>query len=272
MNPNLIGNMIKKLLPYIFRLGIEKLFIPNRTLNIFYHGVAPTYDPDFKTVSVQDFDRQMEYFKKNFDIIPLSPACEMKLSKFKTKRRTLTISFDDGFLNNLVCAYPILEKYQIPATVFVCGISTTDNPDLYIGQFRDRLKCTQENEIYWNLLNRDKLKELSEKPLIEIGSHCNYHIRLTEIVNYDQLRDELRVSKKNIEDLIQKPVTSLAFPFGAYNDCIVAHAKIAGYKNLLSVDKPDKYSGVLPRWGVSGKSTFEANMLNIIKAFYRYGY
>ena len=42
----------------------------------------------------------------------------------KPKRKTLTISFDDGYRNNLHNALPLLEKYNMKATFFVSGVCT----------------------------------------------------------------------------------------------------------------------------------------------------
>ncbi|MEZ4980992.1 MAG: polysaccharide deacetylase family protein [Saprospiraceae bacterium] len=68
------------------------------------------------------FDQQMRYFKANFDIISTETALEYQKSGIIPKRPTISISFDDGYLNNMTNALPILEKYEIGATFFISSV------------------------------------------------------------------------------------------------------------------------------------------------------
>ncbi len=79
-----------------------------------YHGVGGHYCP------ADVFESQMKYIKDNFTVISLKQALEMSSDsngKFGTE---VVLTFDDGLRNNSTIAYPILSRYGLPATFFVC--------------------------------------------------------------------------------------------------------------------------------------------------------
>ncbi|GAB3100014.1 polysaccharide deacetylase family protein [Aestuariicella hydrocarbonica] len=93
----------------------------NKLSILIYHQVLDELDdmrpgePD-KT----QFDWQMQLLHKYFNPMPLSEAL-MLLRENTLPPRSVCVTFDDGYLNNLQVAYPILKRYQIPATVFVAS-------------------------------------------------------------------------------------------------------------------------------------------------------
>jgi len=103
---------------------IEKLpflFWPRRqTLTtLIFHRVLPA--PDALRPGEPDpvrFGQLMRFIAGNFTVLPLSEAVD-RLQNGTLPRRSCCITFDDGYADNLTIALPILEKYQLSATVFV---------------------------------------------------------------------------------------------------------------------------------------------------------
>jgi len=132
-------NLAKKLarsivFPTIIGIGIERLFpkLSNKyLLNIYYHGVVKKDSTFFnpRHISTDQFEKQIRYFTKHFDIISLEEAFEVKKGNIVLSKPTITISFDDGYLNNITNALPILEKYRVKSTFFISGICTENNID-----------------------------------------------------------------------------------------------------------------------------------------------
>jgi len=88
-------------------------------LVLLYHRVAmDPVDSQLLSVTPENFEEQLIILKKNFDIIPLGRLVKDLRSR-KLKQGTLSITFDDGYLDNLTNALPILEKHKIHATIFV---------------------------------------------------------------------------------------------------------------------------------------------------------
>lgn len=124
--------------PTIVNLGFEKLLSKQSTnnfLNIMYHGVVKKDSTYFspRHITAQQFEKQLIYLKKNFDIIDVNEAFDRNKNKSIPNKKTITISFDDGYLNNLTTALPLIEKYEIPCTFFISSfcVENAENPILW---------------------------------------------------------------------------------------------------------------------------------------------
>ena len=85
-----------------------------------YHHVLPHDDEMIKFiqpgmyVTVNTFEKHLQYLSKHYTLIPLD-----QLIRYPDVKNTCTITFDDGWTDNYIHAYPILKKYGIPATIFL---------------------------------------------------------------------------------------------------------------------------------------------------------
>ena len=97
-----------------------------------YHRVYPKKDNFFVPyVSPEEFENQIKYLQKYFKIFSLEELVNfLKNSKICNEeyKNIAVITFDDGYKDNYIYAYPILKRHRIPATIFL----TTD----YIGEDR----------------------------------------------------------------------------------------------------------------------------------------
>lgn len=86
---------------------------------LIFHRVLPAPDPLRPGEPDQlRFDQLMRFIAGNFAVLPL-PEAVNQLQRGTLPRRACCITFDDGYADNLTIALPILEKYKLPATVFV---------------------------------------------------------------------------------------------------------------------------------------------------------
>jgi peptidoglycan/xylan/chitin deacetylase (PgdA/CDA1 family) len=86
---------------------------------LVYHRVLAQPDPLHEGEAVADvFEAQMRFFARHFAVLPLREAVGL-LQQGKLPRRACCITFDDGYADNLTVALPILQRYKLPATVFV---------------------------------------------------------------------------------------------------------------------------------------------------------
>ena len=87
-----------------------------------YHRIIddPRMDPfDLgMCVSLEHFKQQIAYFKQHFEVIGLSEGVAMMQRGATLPRRALSITFDDGYLDNLTLAAPVLQAAGLPATLF----------------------------------------------------------------------------------------------------------------------------------------------------------
>jgi peptidoglycan/xylan/chitin deacetylase (PgdA/CDA1 family) len=96
-------------------------------------------------------------------------------------------------------------------------------------------KTKNGEEDYWLQMTKEQIIDLSASPFASIGSHGYYHNDLAMISSNDAA-EELILSKQYLENIINKPVNSFAFPYGAYTPTVVKAAKQAGYNQLLAMN------------------------------------
>ena len=131
---------------------------------LLYHRVIKlSYDPLDHCVPPELFYQQVEAFKSRFRIIRLGELVDNLRRGRALKERSVVITFDDGFADNVQEALPVLESLDAPATVFV----TTG----YIGQNR---------ELWWEDLERILLQAESLPPTLNLdvaGEQFSYPVR-----------------------------------------------------------------------------------------------
>lgn len=187
---------------------------------LLYHRVAEVNDdPHLLAVGLYKFEKQLSYIKKHFTTISLREMSEQLKSK-RLKKGSVAITFDDGYADNFINALPILEKLQIPATIFVtAGMIGKTEPF-----FWDKETKTEERG---RSLTENELIELSKNQLIEIGAHTMTHPHLSSLKKEEQ-EIEILESKRKLESIIKKPILSFAYPFGTKSDFNYDTLKIVG--------------------------------------------
>lgn len=202
-----------------------------------YHNMAPReernkYTKDnFWTVEAEKFDKEMKFLKDNhFKTLTMQEFYDWKKGKIELPRKSVLITFDDGYYSNYKYAFPILKKYGLNATVFVIGAMLPDKQDSY----KEGTPPTDEYIAHDTL---EKIK--TEYPNIEICSH-SFNLHESEgglkDKSYDWLMEDMRNFKENIGE-----TPYFAYPRGVYNDTIIQALKDSGYKMafLFGEEKKD---------------------------------
>jgi len=146
------------------------------------------------------------------------------LEQLNKGKKYSSVTFDDGFQNVLKNALPELYKLKIPATLFI--------PTGYLGQRQGWIDQKGHEDYDELIINAKQLSNLPEE-LIMIGSHCVTHKDLT-ILKKSEIEEELIKSKNDLENVINRKVDLVAFPFGSYNEEVIHLAKKVGYKRCFS--------------------------------------
>lgn len=191
---------------------------------LMYHSISEHIKKEKHNkwrVKPEDFEKQMNWFYKNnwksFTITEIT-----KLDKIPEK--SFIITFDDGFEDNFTNAFPILQKYNFKATIYLV-------PNQKANHWEEK-----NTSILSNLLNNEQILQMQNSGLIEFGSHTLSHVNLSTIID-EQLINELRESKKEVENITKKDCEAFAYPYGKFDDKIVQAVKNAGYKNATVVKR-----------------------------------
>lgn len=107
-----MNNPLPKLVAQLASQFVMRLSILN------YHRVLDVHDPMQPAVpNCGDFDREMRWLTNSFNVAPLTEAVQ-QLRAGRLPARTICITFDDGYRDNLTNALPILESHGVKATFF----------------------------------------------------------------------------------------------------------------------------------------------------------
>ena len=130
--------------------------------------------------------------------------------------RTVIITFDDGYVDNLL-AFDELQRRGMSASWFVVTGALGQTPDW------------NDNDLpKGRLLNPSELRAMQAAGM-EIGSHTRSHLRLTE-VDDTRLTSELQTSKTELEEILGSEASSFAYPYGAWDQRCEQAVQRAGYK------------------------------------------
>lgn len=186
---------------------------------LMYHSVKP-HDPGENRLVVPTgvFDRQMAFLAGNkYKILTLEQAADVVKSGGRPSGKSVVVTFDDGNEDNYTHAFPILKKYGIRATIFLIA-NDIGKPDR---------------------LNMDQIREMQDSGLVTFGSHTFSHLFLDAVTDPETITEEIAGSKKALESLIGRPVTSFSYPMGRITPAARQAVVDAGY-SVAVVTNPGK--------------------------------
>jgi len=129
----LLIDLISYIIPYSFVLGLRTLF-KKELVVLAYHRVCDIkkesykFDIELVSASRNSFDYQIKHIKKYYNPISMEQLIDSIERKVSLPKRPILITFDDGFDDNYLNAFPILKKYNVPATIFLStGYIDTNN-------------------------------------------------------------------------------------------------------------------------------------------------
>lgn len=256
--------------------------IYNNTLNVFgkpiiilmYHQVLSENEDDSSlVVTTRNFKNQIDYIRENFDILRFDDDWS------HIERPSFVITFDDGYENNYSIAKNYLIKNHIPSTFFITTkfvqedilfwwdevalnwdtyknrthhsfqeitrklVRLTNNErEKYLSQFRPYYLSS-------NLIQHDRYKSMSEQEILElsksdyitIGGHTVNHISLS-FISQNEMRYELEESKKYLERITGKEITTCSYPYGYFNNKVIKICKELGYNKAATTVPRNCYS------------------------------
>lgn len=195
---------------------------------LMYHRIDTSTSKGSKlVVAPKSFARQMRFLSRaNYKVISLEALVGHLRSNERLPQKSAVITFDDGYRDNYINAYPILKTYNFPATIFL----VTD----WVGRS--------------GFLSRDEIQKMRENR-ISFGSHTLTHPKLPTL-SKEKCREEILRSKEILEQKLNHEVKFFAYPYGAVNREVRDIVKEAGYeaacaasfKRGFDVSAQDRYA------------------------------
>ena len=283
----------------------------NKQLLVFYfHGIFESFkqkdlnhiDPQ-NNMTIEEFDDFIDYFQNhNYKFI----LPEDLNSGLGNGQPYAMITFDDGYFNNMLAVH-VLNKYKVPAVIFISTRNITENKSYwwdiiykYRTQQRVNIEKIRSEQKYlkkfkhariddyilksfgkkafdpWSDIdrpfNKEEIKNLANNPHISIGNHTHNHAIL---VNYekDEIKRELSASNKIIFELTNSIPTSIAFPNGNYNQLVLEATEEEGIQYAFTTE-PGRNFFPIENKELMCLNRYMADTRKINKSgsFYRLGY
>lgn len=191
-----------------------------------YHAVSDTW-PSVGAVELRALDRQVDYMlRRRYRPLTLAAALEAPAGE-----RVFVVTFDDAFRSVIERGLPVLEGLGVPATLFVPTDFATEAAPMTWSALGQWMGTPHEGEL--RCMSWDDVRCLAEAGW-EVGSHTCSHPDLTAI-DPKQAAAELERSLKVCEAEVQRPCASLAYPFGLYDEGVVALARRVGYERAVTL-------------------------------------
>ena len=186
--------------------------LPNADIPVLvYHRIGDT--EGHLTVRPDKFEEDLARLKElNYQTISLDTFRKFLIdSNTEMPQKPIMISFDDGYLDNYMNAYPSLRKYGMTAAFYIITSLVGEDDRLAVGHIR----------------------EMAANGM-SIGSHTVSHRPLGEM-GPEEAQNELLISRAYLEGMLQKPVEFVAYPKGSYNGATGPLAYGAGYSGGFSI-------------------------------------
>jgi peptidoglycan/xylan/chitin deacetylase (PgdA/CDA1 family) len=155
----------------------------------------------------------------------------------------VVLTFDDGYRDFYDTVLPMLERHRMRASLFV--------PTGYLGGTAGWL--APEGEGNRPIIDAAQLRDIAASGLVDIGAHSHSHPALDR-VDVARRRSEIHLPRLILEDLLQMPVRTFAYPFGYFNGGTRREVTDAGYDLAYAVGErhatPRDHPLAIPRWGV----------------------
>lgn len=194
---------------------------------LMYHRVLkekPKGDTKWHYVTEDMFEKQMKLLDKlGYTAITFSDYVLYQEGKLTLPKKSIIVTFDDGYLDIYDNALPIMQKYNIRAVLFVMG-----NRGLQKAEWDE-----SEGDAPCYLMSDEQIKT-ADSLGFEIGAHSMDHLDLVDLP-YGELSYEIMRSKKQIEHVLKKPVYTFAYPYGRLDKRVQEATLDAGYQFACGV-------------------------------------
>ncbi|WP_200482543.1 MULTISPECIES: polysaccharide deacetylase family protein [unclassified Acinetobacter] len=196
----------------LYLLGNYTFWLPFRSNKlpriVMLHQVTPRLNASGMNMPPEKFEQLLRLLvskKSRFCFVS-------ELEQYREQSNVVAISFDDGFMDNYIYAYPLLKKYNAKATIYL---------------------ATQIEGI--EKLSHVQIQEMASSGLVEFGAHTQHHVNLLKLDD-QAAYGEMQKSKQDVEQIVGK-CPSFAYPFGRFNEKHQQMAREIGFKNAVSTRK-----------------------------------
>lgn len=217
---------------------------------LMYHQIMSVPHPAYfkYSIATTTFAAQMKIIKLlGFTPINFGNLINYKEGRTKLPSRPIIISFDDGYVDTIENAVPILEALGFAAVFYI--------PTDFAG--RTSSWDLSKLGVEFPVIGWTTIRQL-DMDGFQIGSHSMTHPYLADLSSTECF-DELKGSREKLEYHLGHEIVHLAYPYGSFNEEVRSIAADSGYLTACTVDTGFATSKVdllaLPRINVKGRDS-----------------
>ena len=200
---------------FIFARSARIFLRTSEVIVIMYHAIDHS---GWKlSVTPEEFERQIRYLAQKGWAVPLNAVVAHAKGSKTLPAHAVAVTFDDGYRDLLTTVLPVLERYGIPATVFIPSDLSVQT------DLSGRARLTEE-----------EVRMLATSPLITLGSHARVHRKFTGL-SFEEMLNESETSALELEKMSGKRPSFFAYPFGARSPGAERAVERTGYDAAFGI-------------------------------------
>ncbi len=221
-----------------------------------YHRIAPRRPgepaPTWNVTPARFTEQIQGLIARGFHPLAMSDALEYARSGEKFPRRSFIVTFDDGYEGVYRYAYPVLRRFNVPATIYLAtAYLDQDEPFPFDDWARDVVRRFGTPPDAWRPLTREQCREMASSSQIELG--CHTHTHQSFVGDEDAFRRDVAESMSVLSSEFGVTYPSFSFPFGRYDEQLLAAARYSGLRCALTTQIVTVQPGDNPYgWGRFG--------------------
>lgn len=203
---------------------------------IMYHHILSS--DGFIASSIKNFEKQMQFLAEDgWKTLTSEEFYLYKQKKLKLPKKSVLITFDDGWRDNFVNAYPILKKYNLKATLFIVTqwieeASKSEDCE-YIEKNHKECKSLASNSPRSVLCNWDEIKKMQD--VFDI--HCHTHTHRDDYFGELSWEEDIKRAKQSIHENLGFQDHYLCWPRGIYDETSIKEALNQNFDILFTTKR-----------------------------------
>ncbi|MDW7998115.1 MAG: polysaccharide deacetylase family protein [Thermodesulfovibrio sp.] len=195
-------------------------------------------------ITPEVFEEQLNGLKtKGWKLLDGEEFLYLMQNPKESRKKCILLTFDDGFVDNYLYAYPILKKYKMKAVLFVTTNFIADldirRENFKIMSHKDMWKLAFSERKYEVMCTWNELREMQYEGIFDIQSHGHTH-KIPDFIekgDYTAIENDLILGKTFLVKYLNKQPCHLAWPKGVYNDKTIEIAIKLGFKALYTTQR-----------------------------------
>jgi len=215
---------------------------------LMYHHVSPK--PGLVTCSPENFRAQMQWLASNGWTTLSTTAFAAAIASGEVPKKSVLLTFDDGYLDNWVHVHPVLQEFGQRATIFLITGWIGDGPArAHAGQggqpdlpnHRQAMAATAEGRFDDAFLRWSEIEAMRAAGTVDFHSHTHTHTRWDRTVAEQSARDaalgeDLLASRATLAARLGEATPHLCWPQGYFDAAYQKVAQAVGFTHLYTTE------------------------------------